>query len=53
MTQELIDLRTTILEGGYPDASAIVDQLEGMSKQAILRNIQSDLIILLIHLIKN
>lgn len=53
MTQELIDLRTTILEGGYPDALAIVDQLEGMSKQAILRNIQSDLIILLIHLIKN
>ncbi|MFM8005107.1 MAG: DUF29 family protein, partial [Dolichospermum sp.] len=32
---------------------AIVDELEGMSKQAILRNIQAFLRILLIHLIKN
>ena len=31
----------------------IVDELEGMSKQAILRNIQAYLRILLIHLIKN
>lgn len=53
MTQELLNLRTTILEGRYPEALAIVDELEGMSKQAILRNIQSYLIILLIHLIKN
>ena len=53
MTQELIDLRTSILEGRYNDALAIVDELEGMSKQAILRTIQSHLVILLIHLIKN
>ncbi|BAY76851.1 hypothetical protein NIES25_33090 [Nostoc linckia NIES-25] len=53
MTQELIDLRTCILEGRYADALAIVDELEGMSKQAILRNIQAYLNILLIHLIKN
>ncbi|WP_341528684.1 DUF29 family protein [Nostoc sp. UHCC 0302] len=53
MTQELIDLRTSILEGRYADALAIVDELQGMSKQAILRNIQSYLNILLIHLIKN
>ncbi|MFB2875990.1 DUF29 family protein [Floridanema aerugineum] len=53
MTQELIDLRTSILEGRYSDALAIVDELEGMSKQAILRTIQSHLVILLIHLIKN
>ncbi|MBE9229218.1 DUF29 family protein [Phormidium sp. LEGE 05292] len=53
MTQELIDLRKSILEGRYIDALAIVDELEGMSKQAILRNIQSYLKILLIHLIKN
>ena len=53
MTQELIDLRNSILEGRYTDALAIVDELEGMSKQAILRNIQSFLRILLIHLIKN
>jgi hypothetical protein len=52
MTQELIDLRTCIQEGRYADALAIVDELEGMSKQAILRNIQAYLRILLIHLIK-
>lgn len=53
MTQELIDLRTSILEGRYTDALAIVDDLEGMSRQAILRNIQSYLLRMLIHLIKN
>ncbi|MBE9055881.1 DUF29 family protein [Sphaerospermopsis sp. LEGE 08334] len=53
MTQELIDLRNSILAGRYTDALAIVDELEGMSKQAIIRNIQAFLKILLIHLIKN
>ncbi len=53
MTQELIDLRKSILEERYADALIIVDELEGMSKQAILRNIQSYANILLIHLIKN
>ncbi|MEH2377136.1 DUF29 family protein [Nostoc sp.] len=53
MTQELIDLKKSILEGRYADALVIVDELEGMSKQAILRNIQAYLNILLIHLIKN
>ncbi len=53
MTQELINLRNCIQEGRYADALVIVDELEGMSKQAILRNIQAYLNILLIHLIKN
>ncbi|MFN6562327.1 MAG: DUF29 family protein [Nostoc sp. ChiSLP01] len=53
MTQELIDLRTCILEGRYADALAIVDELEGMSKKAVLRQIKSFVRILLIHLIKN
>ena len=53
MTQELIDLRNSILEQRYTDALTIIDELEGMSKQAILRNIQAFLRILLIHLIKN
>ena len=35
MTQELIDLRNSILQGNYADALAIIDELEGMSKQAI------------------
>ncbi|MFM6198817.1 MAG: DUF29 family protein, partial [Dolichospermum sp.] len=53
MTQELIDLRNSILEQRYSDALAIVDELEGMSKKAILRQIKSFLKELLIHLIKN
>ncbi|ELS05605.1 protein of unknown function DUF29 [Xenococcus sp. PCC 7305] len=53
MVQELISLRQIIVEGRYQDALEIVDELEGMSKQAILRNIESFLIRLLIHLIKN
>lgn len=53
MTQELIDLRNSILEGRYEDALSLIDDLEGMSRQAILRNIQSFLLRLLMHLIKN
>ena len=53
MTQELIDLRVSILEGRYSDALALVDELEGMSKQAILRNIESFVVRMLVHLIKN
>lgn len=53
MTQELIDLKTSILEGRYADALAIVDELEGLSKQAILRNIESFLVKILVHLIQN
>jgi len=53
MTQELIDLRNSILEGRYADALAIVDELDWMSKKATLRNIKSFLLRMLIHLIKN
>ena len=53
MVQELIDLRNCILEGRNEEAIAIVDELEGMSKQATLRNIGSFLLSLLIDLIKN
>ena len=53
MTQELVDLKLSILEGRYEDALQLVDELEGMSKQAILRNIESFLLRLMVHLIKN
>lgn len=53
MTQELSDLKTCLLEGRYDEALVIVDELEGMSKQDILRKIESFLVRLLIHLIKN
>ena len=35
MVQELIDLRQSIVEGRYQDALDLVDELEGMGKQAI------------------
>lgn len=53
MVQELIDLKQCILEQRYDAALALIDELEGMSKQAIIRNIESFLVRLLIHLIKN
>ena len=53
MIQELIELRNNILQGRYPEALELIDELEGMSRKAILRTIKSFLIRLLIHLIKN
>ncbi|MFE1745545.1 DUF29 family protein [Coleofasciculus sp. H7-2] len=53
MTQELIDLRNSIIEGRYTDALVILDELDWMSKKATLRNIKSYLVRMLIHLIKN
>lgn len=53
MTQELSDLRNSILEGRYHDALLIVDELELMSRKSYIRNIRSFLIRLIIHLIKN
>jgi hypothetical protein len=53
MTQELVDLKNSILEKRCGDALAIVDELEGMSEKAILRQVKSFLKVLLVHLIKN
>ncbi|NJL46679.1 MAG: DUF29 domain-containing protein [Leptolyngbyaceae cyanobacterium SM2_5_2] len=53
MAQELLELRKSLLEGRYGDALDLVDELEEMSKQAILRNMESFLVRLMVHLIKN
>ncbi|MCM0593259.1 MAG: DUF29 family protein [Gloeotrichia echinulata DVL01] len=53
MTQELIELRQSILEGRYDDALEIIDDLEEMSKQGTLRKIEAFLVRLFIHLMKN
>ncbi|NEP86196.1 MAG: DUF29 domain-containing protein [Okeania sp. SIO2C2] len=52
-TQELIDLRTCIMEGRNHDALAIIDELDAMSKKDTLFKIDSYLTVVLIHLIKN
>lgn len=53
MTQELTDLRNSILEGRYDDALSIVDELESMSKEDKINKITSYLVRIMIHLIKN
>ena len=53
MFQELIEIRQSIVAGRYQDALSLIDELEVMGKQAILRNIEAFLVRLLIHLIKN
>ncbi len=50
--QELTDLRNSIIQGRYSDALALVDELENMSKRDILRKIDSFLVRLIAHLIK-
>ncbi|NEQ75190.1 MAG: DUF29 domain-containing protein [Okeania sp. SIO2D1] len=52
-TQELIDLRTCIMEGINHDALAIIDELDAMSKKDTLFKIDSYLTVVLINLIKN
>ena len=53
MTQELTNLRNSILEERYADALAMVDELEAMSRQATVRQIEFFISRLLIGLIKN
>ncbi len=51
--EELAELKNNILTGKYADALAIIDELEEMSRRDIIRKIESYLIRLLAHLIKN
>jgi len=53
MTQELLDLRVAIQEGRTSDALLLIDELEEMSRQSRILNIESYLERLLVHLIKN
>ncbi|HEY9808677.1 MAG TPA: DUF29 family protein [Halomicronema sp.] len=53
MTQELRDLKNSILEGRYADALEIVEELEAMSRKDYIIKIESFLVRFLVHLIKN
>ncbi|BAU64004.1 hypothetical protein STA3757_13730 [Stanieria sp. NIES-3757] len=50
--EELAQLRQLLVAGNTREAIALVDELEEMSKKAIIRNIESYLVLLLAHLIK-
>jgi hypothetical protein len=51
--EELAELRNNIIAGRYSDALAIIDELEEMSRRDIIRKIESYLVRLIAHLIKN
>jgi len=51
--EELAQLRQLLVAGNTIDAIALIDELEEMSKKAIIRNIESYLVLLLAHLIKH
>lgn len=50
--EELAELRQLLISGNTTEAIALIDELEEMSRKAIIRNIESYLVILLAHLIK-
>ena len=50
--EELAELRQLLISGNTTEAIALIDELEEMGRKAIIRNIESYLIILLAHLIK-
>ena len=51
--EELAQLRELLVAGNTTEAIALIDELEEMSKKAIIRNIESYLVLLLAHLIKH
>ena len=53
MIQELEDFKNSILEQPYEDALALIYELDGMSRQTKINVIESFVIRMLIHLIKN
>jgi len=53
MTQELSELRQKIIEGQISEALDLIDEMDGMSKKALLDAIQTFLERMLTHLIKN
>ncbi len=53
MIQELEELQHSIVEGRIPDALALIEELDGMSRRAIISTIESFIKRMLVHLIKN
>ena len=51
--EELAEIRQLLVSGNTTEAIALIDELEEMGRKAIIRNIESYLIILLAHLIKH
>jgi hypothetical protein len=52
MTQELLELKEAILKQDTEAALAIVEELETMGREDKINNIQSYLVVLIVHLLK-
>ncbi len=50
--EELLTLKELLLKGNVPEALAIVEELEEMSRKDIIKTIRSYAVVLLLHLIK-
>jgi hypothetical protein len=50
--EELLDLKSLLLKGDFQGALIIVEELEEMSRNDIIKTIRSYAVILLLHLIK-
>lgn len=51
--EELAQLRQLLIAGNTSEAITLIDELEEMSRRAVIRNIESYLVLLLAHLIKH
>ncbi|MEM9274305.1 MAG: DUF29 family protein [Cyanobacteria bacterium P01_F01_bin.143] len=51
--EEILELKQNLLSGNIDQALFIVEELEEMGRKSIIENIESFLVVLLIHLIKN
>ncbi|MBD2298081.1 DUF29 family protein [Nostoc sp. FACHB-87] len=50
--EELLNLKELLLKGNIPEALIVVEELEEMSRNDIIKTIRSYAVILLLHLIK-
>ncbi|MDJ0682203.1 MAG: DUF29 family protein [Xenococcaceae cyanobacterium MO_167.B52] len=51
--EEILELKQNLLSGNINQALCIVEELEEVGRKSIIENLESFLVILLIHLIKN
>ena len=51
--EEILELKQSLLSGNIDEALCIVEELEEVGRKSIIENIESFLVVLLIHLIKN
>lgn len=51
--EEILELKQSLLSGNIDQALCIVEELEEVGRKSIIENLESFLVVLLIHLIKN